>query len=105
MTLRKPLSKNWPTPTLDLGSRLKKFVERYRKVRDPLACGVVDGVRNCRRDGGDSDLPYTVRAEWRVRFRNIGVHDVDMRNIGLHGDVIFGQRGVHNADDVRFSCF
>src|SRR5215471_1837712 len=80
---------------------LQELVDGDGEVEDAPAGGVVDGVADGRGGAGDADLTGAKYAEWRGRVGVVQAVDVDGRNVGVHGHVVFGQAGVDDAAAAR----
>ena len=79
-------------------SGVHDFVERDGKVADAFAGGVVDGVRDGGGGAGDADLSDAPRSEGvELVVGNADDGDVDLVDVGVDRDVVFGEVFVDGA--------
>ena len=78
--------------------RAHDFVERDGKVADTLAGGVVDGIGDGGCRSGDADLAGAAGAEGvELIVGDADGGDVDLVDVGVDGDVVFGEVLVDGA--------
>ena len=79
------------------GRSALQLVYRDRQIADALARRMMDGVGDRGGDADDADLAQALDAE----AIDLGVglvdeDDLDLSNVGVHGDMVFGDVGVHD---------
>src|ERR1700712_5312416 len=76
---------------------LEQLVEGDRQVAHAFASRVKYRVGHGSGGAGDADLADAVRTERRMLVGNIIEENLDVGNIEIDGNVIFGQRRIHDA--------
>src|SRR5438128_11043877 len=77
--------------------RSKQLIQSDWQARDAFTGRVINRVGDGRSRSRDSDFPNSVSAEWGAGIGSVRVQNLDVRDIGLYGDVIFGERGIDDA--------
>src|ERR1700686_5364462 len=76
---------------------LEELVESDRQVPNALPSGVENRIRDGRSRPGDTDFANSARAQRRMFVRYAGVNDIDVRNIHIDRNMIFGERWIHDS--------
>src|SRR5207245_3648327 len=93
------VSRHAQVPTASI--KLNHLVERDRQVAHALSRRMIDRVGDRSRHADNADLAEALDAE-RIDdlVRLLDEDDVDVVHIGIHGHVVFGNVGVHDASEA-----
>ena len=80
---------------------MQQFIERDRQIAHAFAGRVIDRIGDRRGDADNADFADALDAE-RIDqvVRLVDEDDLDIVHIGIHGHVVFGDVGVHDAAEI-----